>query len=384
MYGADDVPVAEGSAGALFGSVVRATEIHGEAGSATTRLTRRRPPSRPARGRGRPDGAILRAPARAGRDRADRAAHEHRAAAPAPPGARAADRPPLPDGRLDRRREHDGLGRVQHLRRPRGRGDRVRVRPADHDDGPRRDPPGPARPVARRRRCATPAPRSGRIAAELADFALAREGQWYGTPRMSVHDAVAVAHLAIPDLVDVARVRRPSTPPTGRPAAGRSATACRTGCGARAGRPTRRSASASTGPVRGPPRRRLRAPAVSRRHPRPPGLRPGPRRRPRDHARARPARARGAGHHDRRRQRRAARDDAQHAPGPGAARPDRGAGRGRGRDPARAAARDRRRRPRRERARRRRPPRAALRGRGPRARSRSCGRRSRRRPGRSR
>jgi inosine-uridine nucleoside N-ribohydrolase len=45
---------------------------------------------------------------------------------------------------------------------------------------------------------------SGAIAAELIDYALAREGQWYGTPRMSVHDAVAVAHLAIPDLVEVA------------------------------------------------------------------------------------------------------------------------------------------------------------------------------------
>jgi inosine-uridine nucleoside N-ribohydrolase len=46
--------------------------------------------------------------------------------------------------------------------------------------------------------------RSGAVAAELADYALQREGQWYGTPRMSVHDAVAVAHLAIADLVDVA------------------------------------------------------------------------------------------------------------------------------------------------------------------------------------
>ena len=27
------------------------------------------------------------------------------------------------------------------------------------------------------------------------DYALAREGQWYGTPRMSVHDAVAVAQV---------------------------------------------------------------------------------------------------------------------------------------------------------------------------------------------
>jgi inosine-uridine nucleoside N-ribohydrolase len=46
--------------------------------------------------------------------------------------------------------------------------------------------------------------RSGAVAGELAAYALAREGQWYGTPRMSVHDAVAVAHLAISDLVAVA------------------------------------------------------------------------------------------------------------------------------------------------------------------------------------
>ena len=31
-YGRDDVPVAEGAAGALLGSVVRATEVHGEPG----------------------------------------------------------------------------------------------------------------------------------------------------------------------------------------------------------------------------------------------------------------------------------------------------------------------------------------------------------------
>jgi purine nucleosidase/pyrimidine-specific ribonucleoside hydrolase len=46
--------------------------------------------------------------------------------------------------------------------------------------------------------------KSGAVAAELVDYALAREGQWYGTPRMSVHDAVAIAHIAIPDLVEVA------------------------------------------------------------------------------------------------------------------------------------------------------------------------------------
>jgi inosine/uridine nucleosidase len=46
--------------------------------------------------------------------------------------------------------------------------------------------------------------RSAAVGAELVDYALEREGQWYGTPRMAVHDAVAVAHLAFPDLVAVA------------------------------------------------------------------------------------------------------------------------------------------------------------------------------------
>lgn len=62
--------------------------------------------------------------------------------------------------------------------------------------------------------------RSGGIGAELAAYALAREGQWYGSPRMSVHDAVAVAHLAVPDLVSVAdysvRVDIGSGPARGR------------------------------------------------------------------------------------------------------------------------------------------------------------------------
>ena len=37
-YGRDDVPVAEGAAGALLGSVVRATEVHGESGIGDTQL----------------------------------------------------------------------------------------------------------------------------------------------------------------------------------------------------------------------------------------------------------------------------------------------------------------------------------------------------------
>jgi purine nucleosidase/pyrimidine-specific ribonucleoside hydrolase len=46
--------------------------------------------------------------------------------------------------------------------------------------------------------------RSGRIAAELTAFALDRNLEWSGATTTAIHDAVAVAHLAIPDLVDVA------------------------------------------------------------------------------------------------------------------------------------------------------------------------------------
>jgi inosine-uridine nucleoside N-ribohydrolase len=45
---------------------------------------------------------------------------------------------------------------------------------------------------------------SARIAAELTSFALDRNMEWSGSTTTAIHDAVAVAHLAIPDLVDVA------------------------------------------------------------------------------------------------------------------------------------------------------------------------------------
>ena len=45
---------------------------------------------------------------------------------------------------------------------------------------------------------------SARIAAELTDYALDRNMEWGGRTTAAIHDAVAVGHLAIPDLVDVA------------------------------------------------------------------------------------------------------------------------------------------------------------------------------------
>ena len=45
---------------------------------------------------------------------------------------------------------------------------------------------------------------SGRIAAELTEFALERNMAWNRATTTAMHDAVAIAHLAIPDLIDVA------------------------------------------------------------------------------------------------------------------------------------------------------------------------------------
>jgi inosine-uridine nucleoside N-ribohydrolase len=45
---------------------------------------------------------------------------------------------------------------------------------------------------------------SGRIAAELTDYALDRNLEWSGSTTTAIHDAVAIAHLVTPDLVAVA------------------------------------------------------------------------------------------------------------------------------------------------------------------------------------
>jgi ribosylpyrimidine nucleosidase len=45
---------------------------------------------------------------------------------------------------------------------------------------------------------------SGRIAAELTEYALDRNLGWSGSAVTAIHDAVAVGHLALPDLVAVA------------------------------------------------------------------------------------------------------------------------------------------------------------------------------------
>ncbi len=202
LYGASHVPVAEGSAGALFGAIVRATEIHGEAGIGKTTL-----PASPEDAR--PEGAVdlIASLLRSNSDPvvlapigpltnialllrlhpalADHIAHiclmggsigEGNTTVSAefnvyadPEAAAIVFDSGLPITMMGLDVTHQAVLRTPAVERLRGLGTR-----------------------------------SGAVAAELTEYALAREGQWYGTPRMSVHDAVAIAHLAVPDLVDVA------------------------------------------------------------------------------------------------------------------------------------------------------------------------------------
>lgn len=202
-YGRSDIPVAEGAAGALLGDVVRATEVHGESGLGDTRLD-----ASPAGVRS--EGAVELI-ARILRERpepvaiapigpltnialllrlyprlAERIAHlclmggsigegnysasaEFNIAAD-PEAADVVFRAGLPITMIGLDVTHQALldrGSVEALR--------------------------------------APGTRSGAIAAELTAYAIERNLAWLGVATTAIHDAVAVAHLAEPDLVTVAR-----------------------------------------------------------------------------------------------------------------------------------------------------------------------------------
>ena len=202
VYGAFEVPVAEGSPGALMGAIVRATAIHGEAGIGSTVL----PPS--------PAAAV----AEHAVDLIARILREH------PEPVTIAPIGPLTNIALLLRLHPELASRIAHLCIMGGSiGDGNTTAAAEFNIYA--DPEAAAivfesgipitmmgldvthqavlyQPALERLRAL--GTRSAAVAAELAAYALAREGQWYGTPRMSVHDAVAVAHLAIGDLVEVA------------------------------------------------------------------------------------------------------------------------------------------------------------------------------------
>ncbi len=202
VFGAPGVPVAEGAAGALFGSIVRATEIHGEAGIGKTVL----PPSEATVA---PEGAVALI-ARILRDHPEPVVI-------APIG-------PLTNIALLLRLHPELASRIAHVCLMGGSiGDGNTTVSAEFNIYA--DPEAAAivfesglpitmmgldvthqaillPPAGDRLRAL--GTKSAAVVAELVDYALQREGQWYGTPRMSVHDAVAVAHLAIADLVAVA------------------------------------------------------------------------------------------------------------------------------------------------------------------------------------
>ena len=201
-YGVPEVPVAEGSPGALVGEVVRATAIHGEAGIGNTVL---------------PESPVA-ASSEHAVDLIARILRGH------PEPVTIAPIGPLTNIALLLRLHPELTSRIAHLCLMGGAiGDGNTTAAAEFNIYA--DPEAAAivfesgvpitmmgldvthqavlyQPAVERLRAL--GTRSGAVAAELAAYALAREGQWYGTPRMSVHDAVAVAHLAIDDLVGVA------------------------------------------------------------------------------------------------------------------------------------------------------------------------------------
>ncbi|TAK02507.1 MAG: hypothetical protein EPO36_01840 [Chloroflexota bacterium] len=215
-FGRADVPVAEGAEGPLTGAVVRATAIHGEGGIGRSVL----PPS-PASPR--PEGAVALI-ARILRETTEPVVI-------APIG-------PLTNIAL-LLRLHPGLAeRIAHLSimgGSIGEGNvtisaefNIYADPEAADIVFRSGIPITmmgldvthqatldAAAAARLRATGTA---SGAIATELVEFALDRVGQWYGGTTTAIHDAVAVAHLAIDDLVGVARynVRVDATDGLGR------------------------------------------------------------------------------------------------------------------------------------------------------------------------
>ncbi len=203
VFGRDDVPVAEGAAGALLGSVVRATEVHGESGIGVTQLP-------PAVHGALPGGAV---------------ALMARLIADSPEPVVIAPIGPLTNVALLLRLHPDLAPRIAHLclmGGSIGEGNttasaefNVVADPEAADVVFRSGIPITMigldvthqalldRDAAAELRGLGTA--SGRVAAELTDYALDRNLEWSGAATTAIHDAVAIAHLLVPDLVAVAR-----------------------------------------------------------------------------------------------------------------------------------------------------------------------------------
>ena len=201
-FGADDVPVAEGAPGALLGSVVRATEVHGESGIGNTRLE-------PATANTHPGHAV---------DLMARILAGH------PEPVVIAPIGPLTNIALLLRLHPDLAPRISHLclmGGSIGEGNttvsaefNIYADPEAADIVFRSGVPITMMGLdvthqalldrSHAQALRDTGTRSGRIAAELTDFALDRNLQWSGSSVTAIHDAVAIAHLAVPDLVAVA------------------------------------------------------------------------------------------------------------------------------------------------------------------------------------
>lgn len=202
-FGRDDVPVAEGAAGALLGSVIRATEVHGMSGIGTTVLD-------PSPNAARPEGAV---------------ALMARLLAEHPEPVAIAPIGPLTNVALLLRLYPELAPKIAHLCLMGGSiGEGNTTASAEFNIVA--DPEAadvvfrsgvPITMIGldvthqalldREASAALRAlgTRSGGIAAELTDYALDRNLEWSGSATTAIHDAVAVAHLMVPDLVAVAR-----------------------------------------------------------------------------------------------------------------------------------------------------------------------------------
>ena len=202
-YGRDDVPVAEGAAGALLGSIVRATEVHGVSGVGTTVLD-------PSPNVARPEGAV---------------ALIARLLAESPEPVTIVPIGPLTNVALLLRLHPELAPKIAHIclmGGSVGEGNttasaefNIVADPEAADVVFRSGIPITMigldvthqalldRPAAQALRATGGT--SGRIAAELTDYALDRNLEWSGSETTAIHDAVAVAHLIVPDLVAVAR-----------------------------------------------------------------------------------------------------------------------------------------------------------------------------------
>jgi inosine-uridine nucleoside N-ribohydrolase len=201
-YGRDDVPVAEGAAGPLVGRVVRATEVHGEGGIGTTTLE-------PATSTARPEAAV---------ELIARILRE------SPEPVAIAPIGPLTNIALLLRLYPSLAQRIAHLSimgGSIGEGNttvsaefNIYADPEAADIVFRSGVPITMMGLdvthqALLDRGSVEALQalgttSASIAAELTAFTLDRNMQWSGSTTTAIHDAVAVAHLAIGDLVDVA------------------------------------------------------------------------------------------------------------------------------------------------------------------------------------